>query len=131
MEQTLPRDDHAPSNIKSWQLWFSLLGGIVVWSLHLMIVYPLTSLNCEWGWFETNTGGLSGLQGIQIVVTVIAAVITGIGGLFAWRNRQQLSQVSDNHRHRFMANMGFGLNILFTSLIVVSLVPILTLPPCG
>ncbi len=133
MERTLPRDDYAPAGVKSWQLWFSLVAGTIVWMLHLMIVYPLTSLTCEWGWFPFMVGALSGLQVIQLVVTVIAAVITIVAGYFAFQSRRRLGNggMPDTSRHRFMAWLGLALNIMFTALIVISVIPILTLPPCG
>ncbi len=133
MERMLPSDDRAPTGVKSWQLWFSLVAGTVVWALHLMIVYPLTSLTCEWGWFPFTVGTLTGLQVVQIVATVISGLITLIAGVFAFRNRQHLMNDDslEINRHRFMAELGLALNIIFTALIVISLVPIFLLPPCG
>ncbi len=133
MERTLPSDDRAPTGVKSWQLWFSLVAGTVVWVIHLMIVYPLTSLTCEWGWFPFTVGPLTGLQVVQIVVTVISGLITVVAGVFAYRNRQRLmnDESLEVNRHRFMSELGFALNVIFTALIVISLVPILVLPQCG
>ncbi len=133
MERTLPQDDHAPPGVKRWQLWFSLGAGVALWGLHLMIVYPITSLTCEWGWFPFSVGVLSGLQFVQIVVTVIAAAATLLAGYFALQNLQRLGngEVPDANRHRFMAYLGITLNILFFMLIVVTLIPIALLPPCG
>lgn len=133
MERTLPTDNQAPPGIKSWQLWFSLAAGVVTWSLHLMIVYPLTSLTCEWGWFPFTAGGLTGLKVVQIVVTVIAAAITVVAGFLAFQNQRRLrdGETVETNRHFFMARLGFALNILFTALIVFSLIPIVSLPQCG
>ena len=94
MERTVPTDNPPPSGIKSWQLWFSLGAGIIVWVIHLMIVYPLTSLSCEWGWFPSAVGGLSGLQVVQIIVTVIAAIITIVAGFLAFQNQRRAASVS-------------------------------------
>ncbi|GAB4515331.1 MAG: hypothetical protein OHK0046_18630 [Anaerolineae bacterium] len=133
MERTLPRDDRPPAGVSSGQLWFSLAVGTVVWALHLMIVYPLTSLTCRWGWFPFDFAGLSGLQVVQSIATVIAAAITIIAGWLAYRNFQRLDddQGMKSDRHVFMAQLGLALNILYTALIVVAFVPILTLPQCG
>ncbi len=133
VERTLPRDDHAPPGIRSWQLWFSMGAEVVVWSLHLLLVYPLTSLTCEWGWFPFEVGGLAGLQVVQLMVTIIAGLVTAAGALFAHRNRQRLDGQDNTmtSRHRFMAELGLALSVLFTALIVIAVVPILTLPICG
>lgn len=133
MERTLPSDDRAPTGVKSWQLWFSLVTGIVVWVVHLMIVYPLTSLTCEWGWFQYTAGSLTGLQIVQIIVTLVAGGITLIAAVLAFRNRQRLinNESLEVNRHRFMAALGLALNIMFTALIVIALIPILSLPQCG
>lgn len=133
MERTVPTDNAPPSDIKSWQLWFSLGAGIIVWVIHLMIVYPLTSLSCEWGWFPSAVGGLSGLQAVQIAVTVIAAIITGVAGFLAFQNQRRLhtQEPIETNRHYFMAQLGLALSIIFTALIVISLIPILSLPACG
>jgi uncharacterized membrane protein len=133
MERSLPRDDHAPAGVKGWQLWFSLLAGTIIWVIHLMIVYPLTSLTCEWGWFPFTVGRFSGLQIVQIVVTVAASLLTVVAGVLAFRNRQQLMEEGslETDRHRFMATLGLALNILFTALILIALIPIISLPACG
>jgi NAD/NADP transhydrogenase beta subunit len=133
MERTLPSDDRAPTGVKSWQLWFSLAAGIVVWVVHLMIVYPLTSLTCEWDWFQYTVGSLTGLQIVQIAITLVAGAITFIAAVLAFRNRQHLmnNEALEVNRHRFMAALGFALNIMFTALIMIALIPILSLPQCG
>lgn len=132
MGHDLPRDDSPPAGVKSWQLWFSLGAGVAVWLLHLMIVYPLTSLTCEWGWFPFTVAGLDGLQIIQIIVTIIAAAITIVAGYLGLQNARQLRTTAVNaDRHYFMAWLALALNILFAALIVIAIVPIVTLPICG
>ena len=130
MEHTVPHDHQPPPDVKSWQLWFSLAAGTVVWLIHLMIVYPLTSLTCEWGWFPSTVNGLTGLQVVQIIITIIAAIIIAVAGVFAFQNQRRL-RTQEINRHYFMAQLGLALNILFFALVVVSLVPILSLPVCS
>lgn len=133
MGHQLARDDRAPSGVKDWQLWFSLLSGFVVWVIHLMIVYSLTSLACEWGWFPFTVVGLAGLKIVQIVVTVIAAMVIGLGGYYALRNRERLgdSEIPEANRHHFMVYLGLALSMLFFALVAISIIPILVLPACG
>lgn len=135
MENTVPSDHSPPAGVRSWQLWFSLAAGTVVWMIHLTAVYALTSLTCEWGWFGASygTAGPSGLQVVQIVLTAIAAAITIIAGVLAVRGLRRMrgDDPEAAGRHVFMARLGIGLNILFTALIVISIVPVLTLPQCG
>jgi hypothetical protein len=133
MEQQLAQDDPAPSGVKSWQLWYSLASGVIVWSIHLLIIYALTSLACEWEWFSLTAAGLNGLQIIQLIVTVIAGAAVWLGGFFALRNRQRLGNgaAPDENRHRFMVYLGLALSILFFALVTFPIITILVLPPCG
>lgn len=133
MDRTIPNDTPAPPGIKSRNLWLSLAAGVVVWVIHLFVVYALTSLTCVWGWFPFEVGGLSGLQVVHIVVTIIAALITVMAGFLAFQNKKRLREQipADTNRHYFMAQLGVALNLLFTALILLSLIPILSLPACA
>jgi hypothetical protein len=133
MEHTVPTDQSPPAGVRSWHLWFGLAAGVVVWMIHLTAVYALTSLTCEWGWFESSGDGLTGLQVVQIALTVVAAAITIVAGLLALRGLRRMRDTDAGAagRHRFMAQLAVGLNLIFTALIVISLVPVLTLPQCG
>jgi len=133
MEQSVPHDDSAPAGVKSWQLWFSLATSTISWIVHLMVVYSLTSLSCEWGWFPFEVGELAGLQVIQLFVTLIATAITLFAGFLAYRNHRRIAanEVINADRHHFMAYLGIALSTFYTALIVISLIPILSLSPCA
>ncbi len=133
MDYMVPRDDPAPAGVKSWQLWFSLAAGTAVWVIHLLLVYALTSLTCEWGWFPFEVGGLAGLKVVQISITLVTGAVTILAGSFAFQNQRRLADATraDSGRHYFMARLGLALNLIYTALIAVSLIPILIIPPCA
>lgn len=133
---TTEPERHEYAEVRTWQLWFSLAAGIVAWALHLMIVYPITSLTCEWGWFPSTILGLSGLKFVQLVVTIVAALLVGFALVLALNNWRSLrAAVPDDQpeaaRVPFMAYMGVLLNIVFLASILLAIVPILVLEPCG
>ncbi|MEQ8673825.1 MAG: hypothetical protein RLP44_18460 [Aggregatilineales bacterium] len=129
MDHSLPHDNPTPAGVKRWQLWFSLFAGTFVWVLHLLTVYPLTSLTCEWDWFPSEIAGLHGLRFIQILITLVALAIVLQAGYFAFNIQRHLTP--QNSRHLFMARLGLALNIIFAGLIAFAVVPILALPVCG
>lgn len=118
-------------------VWWSLVGGIVVWSLHLMIVYPLTSLACERGLFTGTVAGILELNLIQIITTVIAAlIVAGLGllALRAWRRTQVPAggvQTAKGGSHHLIAFVAMLLNGMFLISILLAFVPIVVLQACG
>jgi len=120
----------------SRQTGFSLAAGPVIWALHMAIVYPVTSLTCEWGWFPAEILGMPGLRFFQLAVTAVAAAIVGVAGLLALREWRALrepasDQEPDAALSPFMAMLGVLSNALFLLAILVAIVPILTLAPCA
>lgn len=119
------------------RVWISLVGGIAVWALHLMIVYPLTSLTCRWGWFSSTIAGMAGLHFVQMVVTVIAAllmIILGISAMREWRrnrsDEESMLQETASARRPLMAFVAMVLNGFFLLAILLSFVPIFAIEPC-
>lgn len=115
-----------------------LLGGTLVWGLYLMIVYPLTSLTCHWGWFDVTTTGAPGLKTVQLLVTAVALVLVAVCGYVAfveWR-RSQAAAGAEGRQIKAESNTLLGyvallLNGLYALIIAVSLIPIFTLPVCA
>jgi hypothetical protein len=119
------------------RIGLSFIGGTLVAALYLMIVYPLTSLACQWGWFAAPLDNL-GLKIIQLISTVIAiALVAGCGALAfcEW----QRAQTEGNHeagethaaRNPLLAFVTMNLNGLYLLIMLVSLAPIFVLPGCA
>jgi hypothetical protein len=136
--QTEPRSYHAVSQRR---LWASLAIGAVIWSLHLVVSYAVTSLACERGLLLGVIGGFALARWITIGLTGLAAAAVLYAAVIAYRNWQQLRSTQPVHtqavdddavggRFYFMALLGVLLNSLFLLAIVVSLFPMLFLPLC-
>jgi hypothetical protein len=119
------------------RIWVSLIGGTFVWALYLMIVYPLTSLACQWGWFAAPTEG-SGLKMIQTLATLLAAGLVAGSGYVVFSEWQRTRTESNAEagettaaRIPMLAFVTLLLNSLYLLIILVSLLPILMLAVCG
>jgi uncharacterized membrane protein len=123
--------------ISDRQTWQSLLFGMVVWFLHLNLVYSLPSLACHWGWFPFTVAGLSGLKFIQLIATAVAAILLVVMIYVPWRNWRpfwrddaQLMHQTEADRRPLIAYVTMLLNALSLLFVLASVVPILTLHPC-
>src|SRR3954468_6608130 len=77
-----------------------LLFGIVLWLLHLNVVYALPSLACKWGWFSFSVAGLSGLQVVETIVTLVTIPLMVLMISLpwrAWRGFQTEEPISNPH----------------------------------
>lgn len=123
------------SAIPPRQLWFSVAVGPIVWAIHLVVVYAMVSLACNWRFFSFTVLGVSGIIFILTVVTLVMGAIVLYGGLLAWRNRRFIEEEAQLHgrreeRHYFLAYSGVLLSALFFLVILVSLIPAFVLGPC-
>jgi hypothetical protein len=114
-----------------------MIGGTLVWSLYLMIVYPLTSLTCHWGWFGAPVEG-SGLKIIQTLTTLLALALVAVFAFAAFnewrRTRTEANGEIGQTKAAVIPLLAFVtllLNGLYLLIIVVSLLPIAMLPVCA
>lgn len=121
------------------QLWFGMGAGPILWAVHLMVVYFLTSLRCQWQLLNVRIFGISGLVLAQAAITLIFTGIIVYAGLLSYRNWQRVGDGFNEElspmewkqgRVRFMALSGVLLSALFSVLTLVPLYPILTVRPC-
>jgi hypothetical protein len=121
--------------------WISLAGGVIVWTLHLMLVYPMTSLVCErnlLGLADQSIVGLPAVRAIQVIVTIIALALIAVAALAAWRDWKGMHEGrgagiddADDSRAAFLTFISIALNVVFFITVLVSLLPILVLPTCA
>ncbi|MCC6455637.1 MAG: hypothetical protein IT328_11875 [Caldilineaceae bacterium] len=114
-----------------------MIGGTFVWSLYLMIVYPLASLTCQWGWFGASAAG-SGLKIIQTITTLLALALVAAFAFAAFnewrRTRTDTNGETGQTKAAVIPLLAFVtllLNGLYLLIIVVSLLPIAMLPVCA
>lgn len=124
------------SAIPPRQLWFGVAVGPIVWAIHLVVVYALVSLACNWRFFSFNMLGIPGIIFILTVVTLVMGAVVLYGGLLSWRNRRLIEEEAQilgrrEERHYFLAYSGVLLSALFFLAILVALIPAFVLGPCA
>lgn len=130
-------ETHTYQDVTLRQLWLSLATGAVIWSLHLVVSYALTSLACEHGLLQLRWGSYTASRWVVIGLTVVAAAAVLYATIRAYRDWRHLLQANGEQedepggRFRLMAFLGVTLNGIFLLGIVVSLIPSLILPLCG
>ena len=120
--------------------WLALGAGALVWALHLSIVYPITSLVCERNLLDLanfTVATLPAIRAIQLVTTVIALVLIAAATVPIWRDWRAMSRrhdarikTADDSRNTFLTFLTLGLNVVFFTAVIASLIPILVLEPC-
>jgi hypothetical protein len=61
----------APARVRTPGAWIHANGGLLVWSLHFLVVYTGAALACEIGWGQGFLG-LSANEAIVLVATAVA-----------------------------------------------------------
>lgn len=114
-------------------LWFGLLTGPVVYSLHFLIVYLLVEAACR---ARLPTFTVLGLDSISIgvaIATLIAALITGFSTYSAyhsWRRARPSRQGQHENYSSLMGLVGLWLSGFFTIVILLTGLPALFLVVC-
>jgi hypothetical protein len=128
--------DFRQEPVKGWQLWYGIGAGPVIWAAHLVVVYALQTLGCDWGWLLDQVWGVPALRLALLVVTLAAVAAILFGAFLAltnWRRvRDESSDGSpEQNRFTFMTYSGIALSLLFASVTGLKIVPILTIGICA
>jgi hypothetical protein len=114
-----------------WLLWFAVLGGSLAWAVHLFVAWGVAELACMDG--NSEVLGLP-LRGFVAVATglplAVALASTGV----AWRIWHAPGEVDDDRagqRARFLAHVGFALNLFAVAATVFGAAALLVLEPCA
>lgn len=121
-------------------LWAVVVAGPLLWTLHELVLYPLTSQAC----FGLPPGeGPGPWPNVAVGAgTLLAAALTAAALLGAVRARRRMARAGDPgdpgvpigpvaERRRFMAEAGILLGVLFLYGILMAGLPALLVPPCG
>ncbi|HEV7859215.1 MAG TPA: hypothetical protein VGO91_11405 [Pyrinomonadaceae bacterium] len=107
-------------------LWVGLLCGPLAWLLQLQVGYTLVPWACA---HDVNAISLH-------LVTVVALLLTSLGGFISWRNWQRTGKKERDDegeavsRSRFMALLGLFTSAMFFLTILVQGIPSFILHPC-
>ncbi len=120
-------------------LWFGLFAAPTVWSLQLLLLYPVVAHACFPRDRPLSVPLLS--TPVVLLVSVVALAVAAAAGLIAlrsWRSTRAEHHAGEEHlpetgegRSRFMALGGMLLSGLFLFGIVMNGLPFLLLRPCG
>lgn len=128
-------------NQRLWSLWFGLLGGPIIYSVHFLTVYLLAEAACMADLLRYRLLGLEAISFWVVVLTLVAAALTGYGTWLAyhtWRaTRDPVGHVVEQGGGQeqrsyqpFMAFIGLWLSGLFTVIILLTGLPALFLVLC-
>lgn len=116
------------------RIWFCLLNGPVVYSVYFLIGYLFVEATCEADLLTFTLFGLDMISFTVIVLTVLAAAVTGYGlflSLRIWRRTHGVDDPADDTGYvPFMAFTGAWMSGLFTVVTVVTGVPALYVVLC-
>jgi len=116
-----------------WSLWFGLLAGPIIYSLHFLTVYWIAEAACQANLLRYRVLGLEAISFWVLLLTVVAAALTGYGALLAYRDWRRMR---DNEAQNlpsyppFMAFVGLWLSASFTVVILLTGLPALFLVLC-
>jgi hypothetical protein len=118
-------------------LWFGLFGAPMVWSLQLLASYALVAHGCYPDAEPMTMPVIPGLRTLVLGTGVAALAVALLAGGSAWRSwratkggHEALLEAGEG-RTRFMALAGMLLSAVFVLGIVMNVVPLLLLRPCG
>jgi hypothetical protein len=122
-------------------LWFGLFGAPVAWSLQLLASYALVAHGCYPDAEPMTMPVVPGLRTLVLGTGVAALAVALLAGGSAWRSwRATRHEHGGEHealleagegRTGFMALAGMLLGAVFALGIVMNVVPLLLLQPCG
>lgn len=106
---------------------------MVVWALHLLVVYSLEGLACARGWPLGRFAGMSWFNWLLVGVTVPALVAVAWMMWRGWRDARDPAGPAGSsmaRRQRLLAWVAMALAAVSVVAIVFATVPVFMLPPC-
>lgn len=117
----------------TWALWYGVLGGPIIYSLHFLAVYWVAEAACQANVLRYRVLGLEAISFWVVALTLVAAALTAYGALLAYRHWQQPQDKQDqtaSSSPSFMAFIGLWLSAGFTVVILLTGLPALFLVLC-
>jgi hypothetical protein len=123
----------SPKDTRSFPLWFGVLAPPLAWAAHLLLSDGVFELGCAPGFRRPEIYGLS-LKFWQLLETGLAAAVTILAGVLAWRAFKSLRSEPDSTavgRARTMAIAGMGSAFIYLLPLVFGFLPAAFLRTCG
>ena len=130
--------DTQPNEIRSSALWASLASGPLLWAAYHALVYAISSLACQKGfWISPVLGSFSILTLVLFGITAVVLLLMALAGARAYQNWKRIRNGEqdgvgqpETTRTGFMAFGGFALNFLFGAATLITFLPALYFDPC-
>ena len=106
---------------------------MVVWALHLVVVYSLEGLACARGWPLARIAGMSQFNWLLVVVTVPALAAVAWLMSRGWRDAREPDGSRGTpaaRRQRLLAWVAMALAVVSAVAIIFATLPVFMLPPC-
>jgi hypothetical protein len=107
-------------------LWFGLFGAAAAWSVQELVSYAVIAHSCYPDWQPRTVPTVSGTWTIALLVGLVMLAVGVTGTLTAWRASQRTQQ-----RPHFMAAAGLGVSGLMLYTILLNLIALFMVSPCG
>jgi hypothetical protein len=119
-----------------WLLWFSVLGGALAWTAHTLVDWGINETTCRAG--STELAGVP-MKPLLLATTLAFLLVSVIATVVAWRQWRVLRAAEGAdprsqlrlQRAGFMALVGFAANVVFTLILVCTVIAVLVFPVCG
>jgi hypothetical protein len=114
-------------------LWFGVLTGPIIYSLHFVVVYLLVETACKADLLQFSVLGINGISFWVALLTLVAAGLTGYSTFVAYRDWRQSHPASEGRHESYaalMALLGLALGGFFTGVIMLTGLPALFLVVC-
>jgi hypothetical protein len=127
---------HSPTiRRRNWWLWFGLASGPITYSVYFLIGYFFAEAACQADLLRYRIWGLEAVSFWIIVLTLLAASITGFSTVMAFRQwwpvrNDDEAREAERSYPPFMAFVGAWLSGLHTVLILLTGVPAFFLVVC-
>lgn len=106
---------------------------MVVWALHLLVIYSLEGLACARGWPLARIAGMSQFNWLLVLVTVPALAAIAWMMRRGWRDARDPAGPGGSataRRQRLLAWVAMALAVVSAVAIIFATLPVFMLPPC-
>ena len=127
------------NNIRTFDLWLSLASGPLLWAAYHSLIYAISSLACQKGfWLNPVLGPFSTLTLVLLGIALVVLLLMAFAGYRAytrWKDLRGGDPTAIDHPERtrpgFMVFSALALNILFGAATLVTFLPTLYFEPCS
>lgn len=115
------------------RLWFGMVGSLVVWAGHFVLLWAVVEFGCRLGISESAI--YLAVVGISAIALVAMALVASVG----YRNWRRVNRVEQREaaadfrgygRAQFMTIFGLVITVALTVVVIYSTIPVFVLPTC-